>query len=264
MALIEIKKLEYKYISSKRLDQKTDSRVIFKHVLKCIDLEIEKGEKVAIVGSNGAGKSTLLLNIAGLLEPKYRQGSIYISGIEMNEKTIYSIREKIGFVFQDPNDQLFSTTVFDDVAFGLVNLLAKRKDPRSKDENFIRQRVSDCLRAVGLNGVENEVPHFLSFGEKKLAALATVLSYEPEIFILDEPSSNLDPQNRENFIKMLKDMEKTVIIATHDMDMAYEFAGRAVLINSGRVAYDGPAGKVLTDREFLETNSLRLPLALNR
>lgn len=261
--LIEINQLKYKYFSSKRLNEKSEVKVIFKQVLKGISLNIYKGEKVSIIGPNGAGKSTLLLNIAGLLESKYREGSISISGIELNEKNIYDIREKIGFVFQDPNDQLFSTTVFDDVAFGLINLLVKKKDPRAKDVSFIRERVREALLKVGLKDVENEVPYFLSFGEKKLAALATVLSYEPEIFIFDEPSSNLDPQNRHNFIDLLKNMDRTIIIATHDLDMAYDFSDRAVVINKGVVVYDGSAREILKNKEFLESNSLRLPLSKN-
>jgi len=261
--LIEIKQLKYKYFSSKRLNEKSEGKAAFKQVLKGISLNIYKGEKVSIIGPNGAGKSTLLLNIAGLLESKYREGSISISGIELNEKNIYDIREKIGFVFQDPNDQLFSTTVFDDVAFGLINLLVKKKDPRAKDVSFIRERVREALLKVGLKDVENEVPYFLSFGEKKLAALATVLSYEPEIFIFDEPSSNLDPQNRHNFIDLLKNMDRTIIIATHDLDMAYDFSDRAVVINKGVVVYDGSAREVLKNKEFLESNSLRLPLSKN-
>ena len=261
--LIEINQLKYKYFSSKRLNEKSEVKAAFKEVLKGISLNIYKGEKVSIIGPNGAGKSTLLLNIAGLLESKYREGSISISGIELNEKNIYDIREKIGFVFQDPNDQLFSTTVFDDVAFGLINLLVKKKDPRAKDVSFIRERVREALLKVGLKDVENEVPYFLSFGEKKLAALATVLSYEPEIFIFDEPSSNLDPQNRHNFIDLLKNMDRTIIIATHDLDMAYDFSDRAVVINKGVVVYDGSAREVLKNKEFLESNSLRLPLSKN-
>jgi len=262
--LIEINQLKYKYLSSKRLNEKSEAQTVFKHVLKGVSLNIYKGERVSIIGPNGAGKSTLLLNIAGLLESKHREGKIIIEGLEMNEKSIYELREKIGFVFQDPNDQLFSTTVFDDIAFGLVNFLVKKKDSRAKDISFIRKRVRESLSKVGLKDVEDAVPYFLSFGEKKLAALATVLSYEPEIFILDEPSSNLDPQNRHNFINLLKSMDRTIIIATHDLDMAYDLSGRAVVINDGVVAYDGPAHEVLENRGFLESNSLRLPLSFKK
>jgi cobalt/nickel transport system ATP-binding protein len=259
--LIEINGLKYKYLSSKRLNEKSEAHSVFKQVLKGVSLNIFKGERVSIIGPNGAGKSTLLLNIAGLLEPKYREGSISISGIEMSEKNIYGLREKIGFVFQDPNDQLFSTTVFDDVSFGLINFLVKKKDPRAKDLSFIRERVRESMSKVGLKDLEDEVPYFLSFGEKKLAAFATVLSYEPEIFILDEPSSNLDPQHRYDFINLLKNMDRTIIIATHDLDMAYDLSGRVVVINNGVVAYDGPAREILENRGFLEANSLRLPLS---
>ncbi len=262
--LIEINSLKYKYLSSKRLNEKSESHTVFKPVLKGISLNIFKGEMVSIIGPNGAGKSTLLLNIAGLLEFRYREGNISIAGLEVNEKSIYELREKIGFVFQDPNNQLFSTTVFDDVAFGLVNFLVKKKDPRVKDISFVRERVRESLLKVGLKDVENEVPYFLSFGEKKLAALATVLSYEPEIFILDEPSSNLDPKHRNDFINLLKKMDRTIIIATHDLDMAYDLSGRAVVINNGIVAFDGPVSEVLENRELLEANGLMLPLSTRR
>jgi cobalt/nickel transport system ATP-binding protein len=258
-AAVNTYNLKYKYPSSKRINE---TEIVFKEVLKGINLEIIHGEKVSIIGPNGAGKSTLLLNLAGLLDFKFRDGSVCIYGQEINDKNIYGIREKIGFVFQDPNDQLFSTSVFDDVAFGLINFLNKRKDSRAKNIDYIKEVVRQSLERVNLKNVENEVPYFLSFGEKKLAALATVLSYDPDIFILDEPSSNLDPKNRDNFISMLKNMEKTIIIATHDIDMAYEFSARTVILNSGKIVYDGPTDMILNNRSFLEKNDLRMPLCL--
>jgi len=258
---VEVNNLKYKYPSSRRMNQ---ADITFKEVLKGISFKILEKEKVSIIGPNGAGKSTLLLNLAGLLDTKYRQGGISISGLELNDKNISDIREKIGFVFQDPNDQLFSTTVFDDVSFGLINFLKKKKDSRVRDINFIQQKVNQSLQRVNLSGNEiaEEMPYFLSFGEKKLAALATVLSYDPEIFILDEPSSNLDPKNRDDFIKLIKSMGKTVIIASHDLDLAYEFSERVILLNNGRVVFDGAAKKALTDRSLLESNNLRLPLSI--
>ncbi len=258
---IVVENLHYKYISSKKMNQ---SEVLFKEVLRGISFQIYEKEKVSIFGPNGAGKSTLLLNIAGLLEDKYRSRKIYIYGNELNGKNIYDIREKIGFVFQDPNDQLFSTTVFDDVAFGLINYLKKRKDQKAKDVNFISQEVKKALAKVNLlkDGIEDQMPYFLSFGEKKLASLATVLSYNPEIFLLDEPSSNLDPKNREDFIELLQKMDKTIVLATHDLDLAYEFSERSILINEGKVIADGPSKKILSDKNLLEQNNLRLPLSL--
>jgi len=157
---------------------------------------------------------------------------------------------------------LFSTTVFDDVAFGLINFLIKKKDPRVKNIDFVKAKVRESLVKVNLPDIENEVPYFLSFGEKKLATLATVLSYDPEIFILDEPTSNLDPQNRDNFINLLKEMNKTIIVATHDLDLAYEFSKRTIIINQGIIVYDGDTKRVLQNKEFLDRNNLRLPLSL--
>ncbi len=259
--VIEIQNLHYKYLSSNRLNQ---SEIVFKEVLKGVSFKVFEKEKISIIGPNGAGKSTLLLNIGGLLDEKYRQGSIKIAGLDINQKNIFEIREKIGFVFQDPNDQLFSTTVFDDVAFGLINFLKKKNDPRAKDYNFIKLKVSDALKKVNLskNGTEKQMPYYLSFGEKKLASLATVLVYEPEIFLLDEPSSNLDPKNREDFINLLKSLDKTIIIATHDLDLAYDVCSRAILLNNGKVIFDGDAKKVLTNKNLLENNNLRLPLRM--
>jgi cobalt/nickel transport system ATP-binding protein len=262
--IIEVKNLKYRYPSIKRINSKNENPGEFKEVLKDISFIVHKGEKVSIIGPNGAGKSTLLLNLAGLMEQRNRTGDIFISGKILNDKNIYDIRENIGFVFQDPNDQLFSTSVFDDVAFGLINYLNKKKDPKAKDRKFIETMVTRSLESVNLFGVENNMPHFLSFGEKKLAALATVLSYDPGILILDEPSSNLDPSNRDNFIELLKQFDKTIIAATHDLDLAYDFSERAIILNEGRIVFDGNAREVLKDRDFLNINNLALPLMFRK
>lgn len=259
--IIEVKNLYYKYLTSRRLSGDFSS---YKEVLKGISFSVRRGEKLSIIGPNGVGKSTLMLNVAGLIDEKYRTGEIFIAGKELNEKNTYDIRERIGFVFQDPNDQLISTKVFDDVAFGLINYLNKKKDKRAKDRKYLEEIVRESLKKVNLKDVEDEIPHFLSFGEKKLVALATVLSYDPEILILDEPSSNLDPRNRDNFIEMIKEMDKTIIIATHDLDMAYEFSDRCIVLNSGVVVFDGDSKKILNDRNFLRGNGLDLPLCLRK
>ncbi|GAG87879.1 unnamed protein product [marine sediment metagenome] len=180
--IVEVKDLSYKYIVRKRLD---NNFLSYKEVLKGVSFSVTDGEKLSIIGPNGAGKSTLMLNIAGLMDEKYRSGNIFIYNKELNEKNIFDIREKIGFVFQDPNDQLFSTKVFDDVAFGLINYLNKKKDKRAKDRKYIEEIVKISLNKINLKNVEDEIPHFLSFGEKKLVSLATVLSYDPEILILN-------------------------------------------------------------------------------
>lgn len=259
--IIEVKNLCYKYLNSRRLDGGFSS---YKEVLKGINFSVGIGEKLSIIGPNGAGKSTLMLNIAGLMDGKYRTGEIFIYGKRLNEKNIYDIREKIGFVFQDPNDQLFSTKVFEDVSFGLINYLNKKKDRRAKNRHYVEEIVKDSLRKVNLGNMEEEIPHFLSFGEKKLVTLATVLSYDPEILVLDEPSSNLDPRNRTNFIKLIQEMDKTIIIATHDLDLAYEFSDRCIILNQGEVVFDGDSKKILNDRDFLMNNGLDLPLCLRK
>lgn len=258
--IIEVKNLGYKYIQADRVNNRNETTRAYKEALADVSFTVARGEKISIIGPNGAGKSTLLLNLAGLSEEKNRSGEIFISGKIINEKNIYDLREKIGFVFQDPNDQLFSTTVFDDVAFGLINYLNKKKDLRAQDKEFIKKTVSESLAAVNLYGVENSIPHFLSFGEKKLVALATVLSYKPELLFLDEPTSNLDPKNRESFIELIKGLEKTIIIATHDLDLAYEFSDRTIILNKGRIIFDGSTKNILIDKDFLEANSLALPL----
>jgi len=259
--IIEVKNLYYKYLTSRRLDGGFSS---YREVLKGINFSVGRGEKLSIIGPNGAGKSTLMLNIAGLIDGKYRNGEIFIYGKRLNEKNIYDIREKIGFVFQDPNDQLFSTKVFDDVSFGLINYLNKKKDRRAKNRQYVEEIVRISLRKVNLGNIEEEIPHFLSFGEKKLVTLATVLSYDPEILVLDEPSSNLDPRNRTNFIKLIQEMDKTIIIATHDLDLAYEFSDRCIILNDGKIVFDGNSKEIFKDESFLIKNNLDLPLILRR
>ncbi|HEY4662335.1 MAG TPA: ABC transporter ATP-binding protein [Candidatus Humimicrobiaceae bacterium] len=258
--IIEVKNLKYKYRSIRRIDDKNEASIEYKEALQDVNFTVTKGEKISVIGPNGAGKSTLLLNLAGLMEQKSRSGEVLISGKTLDDKNLYNLRENIGFVFQNPNDQLFSATVFDDVAFGLINSLNKKKDPRAKDREFIESVVKKSLASVNLFEIDNNMPHFLSFGEKKLVALATVLSYSPEILLLDEPSGNLDPKNRGDFIKLIKGLEKTMIIATHDLDLAYEFSDRTIILNKGKIMFDGDTKKILRDKDFLEANKLSLPL----
>jgi len=254
---VKIEDLSYKYLSSNRLDQGGGD---LKQVLKNISFDIKEGEKISIIGPNGAGKSTLLLNIAGLADDKHLSGNIQIFDNTINKANIYNIRQDIGFVFQDPNDQLFSTKVFDDVAFGLINFLSKNDAKKAKDIGYIEEIVRLSLKTVNMEGAENTIPHFLSFGEKKLVALATVLSYEPRLLILDEPASNLDPGNRKSFIELIKSMDKTIISATHDLDMAYDFSDRCIIINEGNIVFDGDSKQILKDAVFLRENNLDLPL----
>ena len=259
---VSVKDFSFNYAQSKRAE---NSSLAYKTVLRNISFIVNEGEKVSVIGPNGAGKSTLLLNIAGLMEDYFKEnlnnsGEIYIYGKHLNLKNIYDIREKIGFVFQNPDDQLFSTSVFEDVAFGLVNFLLKNRDARAHDREYIKNTVFSTLSKVNLFDKEDEIPHFLSYGEKKLAALATALSYDPGILILDEPSSNLDPRNRDNFIELIKSLNKTMLISTHDMDFAYDFSERCLILNKGIIVYDGKTKEILKNEAFLLENGLDLPL----
>lgn len=264
MTAIKVENFSFRYIQANR---QNCSNLGYKQALENIDFEVSAGEKISIIGPNGAGKSTLLLNIAGLMDEYFdlklnnNCGKIFIYGKQINIRNIYDIRQQIGFVFQNPDDQLFSTSVFEDVAFGLVNFLNKNKDLRANDKDYIKETVYLTLNKVNLKNKEDEIPHFLSYGEKKLAALATILSYDPEILILDEPSSNLDPRNRDNFINLIKSLGKTMLISTHDMDLAYEFSERCLIINDGKIVYDGSTKEILKNKDFLLENGLNLPLA---
>jgi cobalt/nickel transport system ATP-binding protein len=221
-------------------------------VLKGLSCRIYKGEKVALIGPNGAGKSTFMSHLNGVQFPV--SGRVTIDGDVIGKDNLKEVRRKVGIVFQDPDDQLFCPTVFDDVAFGPLNL------GLPKDE--IEARVAEALEVVGLQGFEERSSFHLSFGERKRLALATVLSYQPDILVFDEPSTNMDPQNRRNMINWLRDTDKTVLLCTHDLDIALEVCSRCLLLVDGRIAADGPTTSILYDRKLLEDNKLELPLAL--
>lgn len=223
-----------------------------REVLKGISCTINKGEKVALIGPNGAGKSTFMSLLNGVSLVK--QGKVSISGLEVRKDNLKQIRRKIGIVFQDPDDQLFCPTVYDDVAFGPLNLGLPRGD--------IQQRVDEALETVGLKGYEQRSSFHLSFGERKRLALATVLSYQPDILVFDEPSTNMDPLNRRKLIDWLRKSDKTVLLCTHDLDIALDVCDRCLMLSGGRFVADGPASNILYDRELLEANHLELPLAL--
>lgn len=221
-------------------------------VLKGISFRIKRGEKVALIGPNGAGKSTLMSHLNGVQLAS--SGRIVIDGIPVSKNNLKEIRRKIGIVFQDPDDQLFCPTVYDDVAFGPLNL--------GLPEHEITSRVQEALSVVGLEGFEQRSSFHLSFGERKRLALATVLSYQPEILVFDEPSTNMDPMNRRNLINWLKNSDKTLLLCTHDLDIALEVCDRCLLLTDGRIESDGPTHKILYDRGLLERNKLEMPLAL--
>ncbi len=222
------------------------------HVLKGASCSIRKGEKVALIGPNGAGKSTFMSLLNGVSLPT--QGRVKIFGSEVVKDNLIEIRRQVGIVFQDPDDQLFCPTVFDDVAFGPLNLGLPRDE--------IEQRVKEALDTVGLIGYEERSSFHLSFGERKRLALATVLSYQPDILVFDEPSTNMDPLNRRKLIKWLANSDKTILLCTHDLDIALDVCDRCLMLADGHFVADGKASDILYNRQLLEENHLELPLAL--
>lgn len=233
--VIEIKGLSYRYAEGTQ-------------ALRGVDLEVFWGESMALIGPNGAGKSTLLLHLNGILRG---EGLVKVLGKKLTKGNARGIRGKVGLVFQDPEDQLFSTTVFEDVAFGPLNM------GHPKEE--IKGRVTRALGQVGMEGYEERCPHHLSYGEKKRIALATVLSMEPEILVLDEPTSNLDPSARRSLIGLLKQLKLTKVVATHDMEVVAEVCERVILLSRGEVVADGGAREILTDVDLLEAHELEPP-----
>lgn len=219
--------------------------------LKGIFFRIFHGESVGIAGANGSGKTTLLLNLSGHLLPT--KGEVSIGELLLSKKTRQEIRKKVGFIFQRPNDQLFMPTVYEDVAFGPINL---GLTPEKVDE-----RVRNTLEMVGCLHLINRPPHRLSEGQKSAVAIATVMAMNPDILIMDEPASNLDPKSRRQLINLLKGFKHTKIIASHDLDLILDVCERCMIIKDGKIVADGPAEEVLSNETLLEENSLELPLS---
>lgn len=213
-----------------------------------VTLRIAPGEKVALLGPNGAGKSTLILHLNGIL--RGRAGKVRVSGMEVSDKTLGRVRQAVGLVFQNPDDQLFSPTVFDDVAFGPIYQGLRPAE--------VRARVDEALAAVGMSDYRARVSHHLSTGEKKRIAIATVLSMQPEILVLDEPTAGLDPRARRGLINLLRTLPQTMLLATHDIRMVLELAPRVVVMDHGQMVADGPAGDLLADAALLEAHGLEI------
>jgi len=220
--------------------------------LRGVSFRITHGESVALIGANGAGKSTLLLHLNGCLVPA--KGSVRVGDFPVTRKTLPAIRRSVGMVFQDADDQLFMPTVYEDVAFGPLNLGLPPEE--------VDKRVMDVLARVGLAHLKDKPPYRLSEGQKRSAAIATVLSMSPDILVIDEPSSNLDPLSRRNLINLLKTFSHTKIIATHDLDMILDLCERTIILREGRVAADGKTLDLLRNDRLMEESHLERPYRL--
>ena len=220
--------------------------------LRGVNIRIGAGEKVAILGPNGAGKSTLLLHLNGLMHGSGGEVRILGKPVRENDKRgLQEVRALVGVVFQDPDDQLFSPSVYEDVAFGPIYMGLPREE--------VARRVEDALAQVGLDGYADRMPFHLSGGEKKRAAIATVLSMRPQVLALDEPSAGLDPRARRGLIRLLDNLDQTIIITTHDMHMVKEIFPRSIIMDGGRVVADAPTQEILADEDLLDKHGLELP-----
>ena len=214
-----------------------------------VSFKVAPGEAVALVGENGAGKSTLLQHLNGCLLPA--GGSVRVAGLAVTKENFSAVRRAAGMIFQNPDDQLFMPTVFDDVAFGLLNL--------GVAETELEARVMKALETVGAAHLRARPPYRLSQGEKRAAAIASVLALEPDVLVMDEPTSNLDPLARRRLIRLLKTFPHTKIIATHDLDFALEVCGRTIVMHQSSLAADGPTAEVFRKADLLERCNLETP-----
>ena len=223
--------------------------------LKGINLQIAATEKVAIIGANGSGKSTLLLHLNGLLLPQH--GEIVVGEMLVIPRNLSAIRNFVGLVFQNPDDQLFMPTIWEDIAFGLMNQGFRGDD--------LKMQVAEAFVSVGLDVAKyrDRLSHNLSGGEKKRVAIAGVLAMQPQVLVFDEPSAQLDPRSRRQLIQLLQTRSETQLIATHDLDLVLELCDRTVVLSEGEIVYDGETKQVLSDREFLLAHSLEMPLSFS-
>ncbi len=221
-------------------------------ILTDISIRIEDGESVGLIGENGAGKTTLMKLLLGLVSG---EGTILVDGSSVNKKNLAGIRRRVGFVLQDSDDQMFMPTVCEDMIFGPMNYGLTRQEAEA--------RADTVLARLGLTELKHRHNHRLSGGEKRMAAIAAILTMEPEVIVMDEPSSALDPRNRRLVIETIRELPQTKIIASHDLDMILDTCRRVILLSRGRIAADGPADTVLRDRALLESHRLELPLSLS-
>ena len=222
-------------------------------VIKGLSFRIEDGESVGLIGANGAGKSTIMKLLLGLVQG---EGKILVDDIEVNKENLGKIRKKLGFVLQNSDNQMFMPTVYEDMMFGPLNYMVSREEAD--------KRVNEVLDRLGLQHLKNKYNHKISGGEKRMAAIATVLAMEPEAVLMDEPTSALDPYNRRVVINTIKELEQTKIITSHDLDMIMDTCERVILISGGAIVADGRAEDILSDQKLLEANHMELPLSLSR
>ena len=230
-----------------------------KPVISEVSFEIRKGENVGLIGANGAGKSTVMKLLLGLAGPgagaaagSQTQGRILVDGLEVTPRSLAQVRRKLGFVLQNSDNQMFMPTVLEDMLFGLLNYGMSRQEAL--------QRVDRVLKELGQEKLRDLYNHKISGGEKRMAAVATVLAMDPEVLLMDEPTSALDPYNRRIIINTIRELPCTKIITSHDLDMIYDTCSRVILLSNGAVGADVPAEEILRDRELLEANRMELPL----
>ena len=218
-----------------------------------VDLHVAAGERVAILGPNGAGKTTFVFHLNGVHLPS--EGSVHVSGLPVTKENLREVRRRVGILFQDPDDQLFMPTVRDDVAFGPANMGLRGAE--------LDDCVSRALGMVGMSEFADRPPHHLSFGQRRRVAAATVLSMSPDILVMDEPSSNLDPAARREFAEIVKSLDVTLLMVTHDLPYALELCPRAVIMNHGRIVADGLTWDILADADLMNENRLELPFGFD-
>lgn len=240
--MLEVRNLKYSYNSDYQ-------------ALKGVSLKVERGQMIALLGKNGAGKSTLFLHLNGIYQPD--EGQVFIDGEELkyDKKSLLKFRQKVGIVFQNPDDQIFAPTVEEDVAFGPLNLGLSMEE--------VQDRVEESLARVGMSGYEKTAPHHLSGGQKKRVAIAGILAMKPEIMVLDEPTAGLDPQGVVNLSKLLKELNDegiTIIISTHEVDLVPNYANRVFVLVDGELIAEGTPKEIFSQPEILEKANLKVPI----
>ena len=240
--MLEVQNLKYSYNNDYQ-------------ALKGVSLKIDEGDMVALLGKNGAGKSTLFLHLNGIYEPD--EGKVFIDGEELkyDKKSLLKFRQKVGIVFQNPDDQIFAPTVEEDVAFGPLNLGLPMEE--------VQDRVEEALARVGMSGTEKIAPHHLSGGQKKRVAIAGILAMKPEIMVLDEPTAGLDPQGVENLVTLLKELNDegiTIVISTHEVDLVPDYANKIFVLVDGELIAEGTPKEIFAQPEVLEKANLKIPI----